>query len=249
VLAENNYCKIYINNVSEKEIFDNPSLQLGFATSAYIRLEKRVENKLGKPYSDCFMISDLIYWKSFELIRRTIEFNSIYKKNKCYFLCFVKFMSQKFNCSFSGLYQNELFTRNCTDLNIDLDEEENKFDYEPKCSLYCPIECNSEIFSYYTNYVMDLDHGHLDQNSSKFLELIFFYDTLKVSYSIEIPKTTLPDLVSKVGGTFGLFIGLRLLSFVEIFGFILKISFLTYRKIKFFWEVFNSYFHGIGLRA
>jgi hypothetical protein len=43
-----------------------------------------------------------------------------------------------------------------------------------------------------------------------------FYDRLSFNEITEKPSFTFVDLISNVGGTFGLFIGISLLSFLEI---------------------------------
>ena len=44
------------------------------------------------------------------------------------------------------------------------------------------------------------------------------------------PKILLTDLVSNIGGTLGLFLGISFLSFIELFELIIEILFIFFKK-------------------
>jgi len=66
-----------------------------------------------------------------------------------------------------------------------------------------------------------------EEVGKRVLSFYVFYEDLKFTQITQIAKTTSTDLVSKVGGTLGLFLGLSLLSFIEIFELLLEILFLS----------------------
>ena len=47
---------------------------------------------------------------------------------------------------------------------------------------------------------------------------------------VEVPKINIFALISSIGGALGLFIGLKFLSFIEFFEFIIEIAFILLKK-------------------
>lgn len=114
------------------------------------------------------------------------------------------------------------------------------------CGHECPLECDSVTYNLYTSqadypsrvYANSLMNNSLIQ--SKFadnpseltyenlkrtmVQLSIFYGNLGYQKFEELPNMTLADLVSNVGGTLGLFLGMSFLSFVEIIDILLQIA-------------------------
>ena len=96
---------------------------------------------------------------------------------------------------------------------------------EPKCPLECDnIQYNTE--SSYSNMRTSDDLSKKDTN----LSLIIFYNSASYTTIEEMEKTDLIDLIANIGGTLGLFLGLSVLSFVEIFELFGKILFFYLKK-------------------
>ncbi len=91
-------------------------------------------------------------------------------------------------------------------------------------SCQCPYECDTVTYDASVNR-----QPYYDANISK---LFLFYRQLKYESITQIPKTGFPELISAIGGTLGLFVGLRLLSFVEILEFVLQLIYHTFKKLK-----------------
>lgn len=100
-----------------------------------------------------------------------------------------------------------------------------------KCYTQCPLECDSiQYRTYQTNlgsisvkyinkYKIDVSLNKLDE-----MYLIAVYNSRTVYTLInQIPKMTLFELVSSVGGTLGLFVGLSFFPLVEIIEIILEL--------------------------
>ncbi len=97
---------------------------------------------------------------------------------------------------------------------VDYDVENTAFNYSA-CNSECPIKCETSNFNLITNN----HYNHYEGNEFK---MFLYYKTLKYTSIKQIPKYTFTDLVSSIGGTLGLFAGLRLLSFVDVLQFLLE---------------------------
>lgn len=106
------------------------------------------------------------------------------------------------------------------------------------CGDNCPLECDSVEYTTSASsvvYPSDMFATMLQNNwiiqekfdgrqdvtaselRSNILALNVFYSSLSYHSFTESPKTELVDLISNIGGTMGLFLGVSFLSFVEIF--------------------------------
>ena len=105
----------------------------------------------------------------------------------------------------------------------------NKFNnknFVETCSQYCPLECDS--VEYQNTYSM------VPYNQEE-TDVYIYFGELKYTLISQQPKTILADLVSNVGGTLGLFLGMSFLSFIEIVEIIFELS-----NVLFFTKEKNS---------
>ena len=163
-------------------------------------------------------------------------------------LCACKVYSQKCNCTCPSIYESKLYTKVCG-YQCAMDDYLN--DFSSECNLQCPLECESTSYhlSAYklTSDLIDIQNESFSFNFSNMSEqnrilqesylenvikFIFYFDESKYTEISQIAKTSLPDIVSNVGGTLGLFLGLSLLSFIEIFDFIIEAFFVAKAKFK-----------------
>jgi hypothetical protein len=120
-------------------------------------------------------------------------------------------------------------------------------------NMYCPLECNRTTFSYESSsseIIGDLYVDFIKSNKNlsadfvarpitaetakkSFVYLFLAYDSLSYTYSNEYPNMDVVGLLAAIGGTFGLFMGVSLLSFCEIFEYILEVYFIR-RETKFY---------------
>ena len=84
------------------------------------------------------------------------------------------------------------------------------FRFNNECNLLCPLECDKMILS--TVYSQTTNNNKLKDK----VELSIFYDSLSLIEVTEYPKLSLVDFISNMGGTFGLFLGMSVLSFLEL---------------------------------
>ena len=204
-------------------------------TFTEILIKKLLEIKLGKPYNQCLDKESRI---ESVLFRKTVEKYAIYRQINCYDICIQTYVSSFCNIN---------VTNNCT-INV-----YNDFDYEENCSKQCPIECeitsfglsekvyqytvpDSEIL-YKEELIKLLNDSNITNKSDvelnqKIIWLLIYYEDLSYTQIIQIPKMTLPDLVSNVGGILGVFLGISLLSFVEILEFLVEVLLILRKKSK-----------------
>ena len=62
-------------------------------------------------------------------------------------------------------------------------------------------------------------------SSDKIIIFKFFYEELSYLKTSQIPKTTIADLLSLIGGALGCFLGVNLLSFIEVLDFFIELLF------------------------
>ena len=188
-------------------------------------VSKTVEERLGEPYNKCVVRPDTVD-KNAELIKKSIEVNHAYNRDMCYYLCFLRYLAEGFNCSYPDLFPTS-FGESCIEKVKNVPRKNEKFDYGQMCASYCPMECHTTVYSFQAS---QLDNkSSLGVNS---IRLNVDFDEFKFVRTTQFPKTTLADLISKIGGTLGLFIGLKALSFVEIFEFFVECLAVSGRKIK-----------------
>ena len=110
--------------------------------------------------------------------------------------CFVKFDNKSYTgCTFK--YKTN-FTENSV---VD------------KCGKYCPLECDSTFYSHSLNSQTVMQSNAALDGSTSFT---VYYSSLKVVTITEKPKTQLFDLISNIGGIFGLLIGIGFVSLFEV---------------------------------
>jgi hypothetical protein len=221
----------YIHNEFEVYITDNyinsfmnlDPLNLDNKKQHSISIVKaETETKLGEPYNNC-----------------TEAMDKTYRQMNCIEQCINKEIKDMYNCSIPSFYKSnglEECGGKLLDYNIkkaDYDNISNKFksiDYENHinyimnltkqfyhvCEIKCPNICESVLFN--TQVI-----------STQFSEGTLFsfsisdFSTLVIT---QIPKMTLFTLISYIGGTLGLFIGMSFLNIFEIFEFLIEAIFL-----------------------
>ena len=225
----NYFVYIIITDNNEKTTLNKLYNQrIEIQTEVFLKLDKIVDRKLPKPYTICENDIDTTIYK--EIVNSNIK----YTKEFCLTFCFSKKMSQNFNCTSPNIYENKLYPNAC-----DLDSVKNEYsnDFLSECNPQCPLECESTSFPY-SSYVYQSRTQNIFNINYQF-GIHLYFEASRYTVISQIAKTTLPDIVSIVGGTLGLFLGLSLLSFVEIFDFIMEAVFLLKETCKKRTKIFN----------
>lgn len=234
-IYEKNAIALFIHNHSKLpysfENYNNLNgdavlLPNGFETD--ITIHKEIDHRLGEPFNNCLQ-DPLEFQGNKTLIKWILEKNQTYRHQHCMYLCLDLFYINENPCKCAaelGTMWSRCFIEvenqnreNCTfkyKLNF------YKDDFIQKCSMYCPFECDSEKFT----KTLSFRPG----NSTLRLKFYVFYDELKYTLIEQIWKTSYTDLVSSVGGIFGLFLGMSFLSFVEVFEILFEVLILFSEK-------------------
>ena len=141
------------------------------------------------------------------------------------------------------LFEDELFNENIINENDMICENELWFESFSHNSTIikqcdCPFECQKSGYSYFTSFSQYPTRVHakyllenseliqtqfsnhpnlsLDLLGNHLSKLVIFYDEMKESKISQEIKYHLTDLISNIGGTLSLFLGLSFLSFIEI---------------------------------
>ncbi len=205
----------------------------------YFSLDRVKSERLEEPYNDC--IKDVYSFKKNRTLINYLKENSIgYSKDECMSLCFNLMYSEsltEYETCDCKLGLSEDFITKCIDkiTNSTVLVCTKKFlkkfvRLKPfdLCNNYCPYECDSleYLISHYTDPI--LSKGVINSNSvySQFntyenLTRIFYsinvyYNSLKYTLIAQKAKFGVYDLISNMGGTFGLFLGMTLMTFVEL---------------------------------
>ena len=205
--------------------------------------------QLEMPYSGCTHESDAAFFKKFG------ELNYRYNRMDCRDLCKQKRIEDVCGCFFPRLliiYRNN----SCVSKEdfVCVDNQFASFDkaeFNDECNELCPLECDkmilSTVYSQSNHFSSELTRQLLRRQlvASKFanesvvsteeleksvVKLNIFYDSLSMLDVAEIPSVTEVDLISKWGGMFGLFLGLSVLSMVEIVEIFFEVALILFKK-------------------
>jgi hypothetical protein len=204
-------------------------IYLPSGTYSQIRLTKTVTDSLPYPYSDCQDANSV----DTLLARELRKLNLTYTRRNCMTLCRQKLIIDELGC-YDMTLPPILGANPCTD-HDDFYYLNSVTENFSECFLNCPFECHVVNFeTSITNHQLTKSYfGHMEIEKTAIFTLI--YDQLQYTYLSSSPMMTVLDLIANLGGTLGLFIGVSILSFVEIFELGLEILFVFFksRQIEF----------------
>jgi acid-sensing ion channel 5 len=123
--------------------------------------------------------------------------------------------------------------------------------FDEICPNECPAECNALSYAYstsfshypakpYANQLLqdpkiiarfdDPTTASYDKLKNNILAVNIYFDNLESTQIYESEQTLLVDLIAGIGGTLGLFLGVSMLSFFEIFEIFFELLFLKCSK-------------------
>lgn len=201
----------------------------GIAASFALKLTQY--NNLPEPYTNCQETSSI----NTEIARKMRNANMTYDRFSCYSFCFNLYAFYESGC-YSFNYPNIFQFPLCKTRKQENSNEESSFEHE--CEKMCPSECEERVYDYQAsfsdfptlNYAYKLindrrehftrlyqtDNITYDMLKKSVTSLFFYYDSLLVNKIDEAPSLVLLDLIGNIGGLFGVFTGLSVLSTVEI---------------------------------
>ena len=243
---------IVYNNSELPDLLAGITVMPGVTT--FLKMQKIVKTKLNEPFNHC--IGTLNSYHSFNstLYEAIVGSNFTYRQKNCLDFAFGRSLSA--NISIDYLFNFEYWSKfnkiNVSQLSVQWLNyySNNTFkDYLEKC----PLECNSmtyEISAFQSDYPSYNEYLNLLNNSaliSKFpngnltsinelkqslYKIYIYFENLEYTEISQQPQYTIWNLISNIGGLFGLFLGLSLLSFVDLFQIILQLLFIFLEKNK-----------------
>jgi len=212
----------YYNNHLGNTILVSPNAE------TQLIINKISDKKLGLPYNSCY--DDLSLFPGNKTVIDYIKSkNETYRQTNCFELCFQVFYMNNNSCNCSktsiGNVWQDCFTKQ-ENLNQSGCTYINKLNFfkdpiQNKCKDYFPLECETVWYSVnsYSTY----------RNETRFF---VYFESLKFTSISQIPKQKEFDLLSKVGGILGLFIGVRFITVFEIVELMFEADLIISRKKK-----------------
>jgi hypothetical protein len=223
------------NSTVEPNVYES----LGLATNSvsFIEVNRKFVKKMKRPFSDCQ--ADLTHSKS-PLVRYYLDNNRKYRFKKCSDLLIQDQLSKSCGCA-SIYFSNIHNIRYCSteqDLEcIDTNGYVSNVSHEEK-ALLCPEECDSvrlkltvsassPLSKRYINHLRthpvvtskfkNMSQITDEQLASSVAMFDVYYNSLSYTEIVEVPVYTIVNLISNIGGSLGLLLGMSLLSFLEFF--------------------------------
>jgi hypothetical protein len=188
-----------------------------------LNIKKKFIKNLGAPYSNCRKDLNGLESSIHDLFDKN---NKNYRRVDCLYFLIQNASINNCGCALVYLPNYQNHTKYC-----------NFYDYCNVISkidhLLCDVECDSvdydltisssgssstlkhDIEKYFEFYQKPFESNQLDSIASIY-SIVVYYSDLEYTEISQLPKYTLISLISNIGGAFGLFLGMSLLSFFEI---------------------------------
>jgi hypothetical protein len=245
---------LFINNQSELYPNTKDAIVIETNSETVIGIKRLFVKKQEYPYSDCVKSkpnghTSYIYKYIVEVLGKKyqqkdcldllIQANSISTCN-CTMIFFEKLRmdvkncetEQEINCGFESFSESGAFVK----LNAGLCPLEcDSVSYTITKRIAGPLSSNMKFSPEFKKFKTLYNQNTSLQNHDEILRNIAYvritYSDLSYTQIVEIPKVTVIDLISNIGGTLGLFLGMSLLSFFEIFELLVDLIYFFVNKI------------------
>ena len=237
---------VWIHNSSNpifREFKNNHVGEINYVSAGsetHFQIERIIETKLEEPYNQC--LNDV---SKFTQNKTIIEYFSkqerSYNREYClqffFDLHYLNDNECKCNASLGSVWSNcfgnganhNFSSSSC------IKHLKKKFFSESlsnKCSKYCPFQCKTILLEVTATNMI---HKNIDSKSYFYVaanETKFFayYKSLKSMHITQENKLTYLDMISNIGGTFSLFIGISFVSVVQLFELLSEIIFAIFEK-------------------
>jgi hypothetical protein len=200
-----------------------------------IILTKTISVNLPLPYNNCFDADQVKSVIGLEMARIGVA----YTRSNCMTFCRQKIVIDRLSC-YDVRYPRIFNASPCQDRET-FEKLKNLIIDDNECQQFCPFECATttynwiisygrfpsyysylELISTYPDQFLDIFGSNDETYSFEMIEktmgrFFIYFDPLSIFEISQTPSIQVVDLIANVGGTFGLFIGLSMLSFVELF--------------------------------
>lgn len=196
VFIADNYLNSFNNEPLPMKI---EPLSFSLGKSYTVKIEKTdMEYKLGKPHNNCT-----------DTHPKTDEKN--YRQANCIEECINQEIKKTYNCSLPSYYAIKGLQE------CDLYIYSFKYDLAYECEKECPKQCES------TRLVLKTTQ---DYSIKGYTALWFAMSDLSSFKITQIPKMNRFSLISSIGGSLGLFVGISFLSLIEILEFVIEVLYI-----------------------
>jgi hypothetical protein len=237
---------IFIGNNSIK-LLDNEAIQIPSNMHTDIGVERLFIRKMPTPFSACIDNFNSSAYQTSKIYKEMSKSKFKYRQIDCFQLSIQDYIINKCKCSiqkYDNLYNevqcNETMAEDC---GLPTEQEYFKLNKKKDYSEMCPLECDSINYSYTlsTSQYPTLSYTKILRKSpailSKFgnqtlsdselaqgvISLAVFYSKLEYSELVETASLSEISLIAGLGGTLGLFLGVSVLTFIEVFEYLLRI--------------------------
>jgi hypothetical protein len=245
---------ISVHNKNIRPLLIEEGFKLDTNQQTNLVVSRNYLKKLSYPYSNC--IDDKHTIDSFHSAsyKYTIAYLKHYRQRFCLIACLQEFLMRNCNCIDLKLPVFEMRNvspcltdeqQNCMSIQSTKNAQLNEF-----CLSECPLRCNSlsyNLVPFHANYPND-NYARLIMNSLNFTKLFntslvtlsqfrrsclavsVYFDSMTYTKVVEQPELSFVELLANVGGLAGLFLGISLLSFVELIEIFAELSIYFFKK-------------------
>ena len=238
---------VAVHNQTVDPLIYVEGVKLKTGQESNLAVSRLLVEKLSKPYSDCIQDTNSIdaydsYW-----YRKTFEFTRSYRKNYCVSFCTAyKSLESNITSCFTMLNHYTLSgLRECIIAINDMDPFYNH------CFHQCPTECSTNVLStsqHFTDYPTHSSTKFLfdqpiikslysstptyEQVKQSTLAVNVYYGNSFYTLIEDEPATDFSTLIANVGGNLALFLGLSVLSLLELVEFVISIVYILSPMVK-----------------
>ena len=261
-LAASKGIKVFIHNQTlAPNAYDN-SISLKPGEETNIEIERQLVSNLPLPYGPCTDLNLIqrseFYasltkqsnraYRQLDCLEMCLAQKPIEMTCQCYSTAFPPFQSlipctnsTQIECSLAkyqdvinnlASYASECAENSCP-LECDIYRYETRttsLEY-PSLEFYNLLKNNLDYFNY-TQSKYDIDFSTYDLYRQYFFSMNFYYSSASYTYVSQSPQMTLIGLLSNLGGSLGMFLGLSVFSVVEVFEILIRVIFSTFFSNK-----------------
>lgn len=118
-------------------------------------------------------------------------------------------------------------------------------DIHAGCYAECPPPCEKAVYQLNVQWHQTLSDSYIESQAIgnatdpkpsdiSYFELYFEHNArhIGVLTFVEVPTYTMPDLISSIGGSLGLFVGATLMTFLQLFSFLVEYAWVRLWKVR-----------------
>jgi len=247
--------KLFVDNSSFYPNYLTNGIDLKTGTHTNIVLKTIFNEREPKPFSECRKkITSDAY-------NNMMNMGKAYDKTNCELFCIQKKIIDECGCYYSYYDKIDTVTKPCME-DADVTCTSTFFSKvisgatDIDCQNECPPECSKVSYDFESSssdfpskkyFEILLQDPDIDVSSSltedgvpvefeeverRIVSVSIYFNELSYTKISESPKTSIVDLIASIGGTFGLCLGLSLLSFIELIHLVIMlIYFIKDRKM------------------